>query len=190
MILGFTGRARSGKSTAVSYLHFKSDRPRIRLNFKDALSNELRMHFSPLLTLFGEVYGMGMSELFSEKPPMMRKLMQLYGTEVRRGDDPDYWVKQWKKNFYKIDPKIDVMADDVRFLNEAQAIKQMGGKIIRIVRDDQEHTEGNHASEQEMEMIVPDYTIISKTGDLAGLYRQLDAILAELSTADHLSTIG
>lgn len=190
MILGFTGKARSGKSTAV--MHFmKSDQVRVRVNFKDALLAEVKKNFGPLL---GEIIGVHkaafeqeytVEELFADKPPLVRKLLQCYGTEVRRGDDTDYWIKQWIKAV--AGAPYDVLADDVRFLNEAQAVRDMGGVVIRIIREDQVFDAGFHQSEIEMDSIVPDYTVTSKTGDHEGLYRQLDDILAELSTGNHLS---
>lgn len=180
MILAFTGKKQSGKSTASNYIQNKTDA--IRINFKDALITEVKHNFPQLLDamiqMMSQHYWNGLHEwtverLIREKPPLMRALLQNYGTEVRRKDDPDYWVKQWKT---KVDGMHSVICDDVRFLNEAQAVKDMGGKVIRIERYDMESAD-THSSEMEMDLIVPDITIAVKTGDFDALYRALDNLM-------------
>jgi uridine kinase len=186
MILGFTGKAGSGKSTACAHLLFKSDRPRVKVNFKDALVAEIKKNFAPLLDTIAGMEGMfrlmnngeyKVDQLFVDKPPLMRKLLQCYGTEVRRGDDPDYWIKKWKSKVAYT--KEDVLVDDVRFLNEAEAVRDMGGVIIRIIRKDITDT-GSHQSEQEMDQIQPDYTIVAEKDGQAEVYRQVDEIIREI----------
>ena len=50
------------------------------------------------------------------------------------------------------------MISDLRFLNEAKMVQEYGGLIIKIVRDTDSKSDV-HQSEQEMESIIPDYTI-------------------------------
>jgi hypothetical protein len=60
------------------------------------------------------------------------KLLQFWGTEFRRSQDPDYWTK---KLFASIPANLDIaMVTDVRFPNEADGIKQRGGYNVNIVR--------------------------------------------------------
>ena len=182
MIYGLTGYKQSGKSEAAKHLANKGF---TRLNFKDALVAELKDNFPDLLhqiadvQLYGDVISVAKPKvtvdwLFEEKPPLMRALMQNYGTDVRRKDDPNYWVKQWEYAYADLHPT-DVVVDDVRFLNEAEAIRKMGGKIIRIVRSDIQNG-GSHVSETEQDQIVPDYTIEVAEGDLEGLRAKLDEL--------------
>lgn len=51
-----------------------------------------------------------------------RRIMQLYGTDVMRERDPDYWVRQWCDKVHSMDAEY-VIADDVRFLNEISFVK-------------------------------------------------------------------
>ena len=170
MIIAFTGKKRSGKSTACEIVGWP------RVNFKNALVAEIKQNFPTLLGKIVEVYShlypKTVDDLFVEKEPFVRALLQNYGTEVRRRDDPEYWVKRWKESL----PDGNVLVDDVRFLNEAKAVRDAGGIVVRIVRADMESTD-THASETEMDLIVPDYTIETTTGDFEGMRAQLDAIL-------------
>lgn len=63
-------------------------------------------------------------------PTHVRRLLQWYGTEFRRKQDPDYWVKAWSRGI----PDAPVVAvTDVRFENEVQAVREAGG-IVLVVR--------------------------------------------------------
>lgn len=179
MIIGLVGLAGSGKSTAAQYISEKYGY--MRLNFKDGLVREIRQNFQSLLEELVEIYYykdgvFTVDDLFRSKPPAMRKLMQAYGTEVRRRDDIDYWVNQWKAVAYS-EPVRNIVTDDVRFLNEAEAVKDAGGKIIRIVRTD--ITEAlSHSSETEQFNIVHDYEIAVGPGEHDKLYEEIDKIIS------------
>ena len=189
-LYAFTGKKESGKSTAAKYVAEKTGA--VRINFKDALVQEMKENFPDLLegirhdlwytictkTDDWEQEMPSIDDLFDEKPPLMRALMQNYGTEVRRGDNPDYWTQKW---FYKVNQLDNVVTDDVRFLNEAKGVKLFGGVIIRIIRSDITSTKG-HLSETEMDQIEADYTVEVEKGDLIGLYQQLDAIIGDAKT--------
>lgn len=187
MIIGFVGFKQIGKSTASKYLEEKYDF--YRHNFKDALVAEMKDNFPDLLQALVEreyperllpdetAHADWIDQLFIDKPPLMRALMQNYGTDVRRKDDGNYWVKQWLKNSYG--GFGNIVCDDIRFKNEAAALKGRKGIIIRLTRPDVE-TGGDHASETEQLEIVADYTIECEKGDLESLYNKLDEIYREI----------
>ena len=83
-------------------------------------------------------------ELWSRKPPIIRKLLQEFGTEVRRADDPDYWCKKW----YQVvaGSCASVVAPDVRFENEARYVKMFNGRLVRVFRPGCDSTD-THPSE-------------------------------------------
>jgi hypothetical protein len=61
-----------------------------------------------------------------------RGLLQMWGTEYRRNEDTDYWVK---KAFAKmVDTNTLYVVSDVRFPNETAAILNVGGSLIRVYR--------------------------------------------------------
>jgi hypothetical protein len=178
-LYAFTGKKGSGKSTAAKYVAEKTGA--VRINFKDALVEEMKENFPDLLEELSYLYNPdehGIEGLFREKPPLMRALMQNYGTEVRRGDNPNYWTQKW---LYKVNQLDNVVTDDIRFLNEAKGVKFFDGVIIRIIRSDITSTKG-HLSETEMDQIEADYTVEVEKGDLIGLYQQLDAIIGDAKT--------
>jgi len=169
-IIGLVGFKQVGKSTAAKYLESKYGFT--RHNFKDAMVQEIKDNFPNLIEELEIHYNLSTPQLFIQKPPLMRALMVNYGTDVRRKDDPDYWTRQWVKNL--VTQK--TVADDVRFLNEAAAVKIEGGIIIRLTRSDIP-TGGDHASETEQLEIVADHTIECDPGDHESLYRALDDII-------------
>jgi len=169
-IIGLVGFKQVGKSTAAKYLEDKYGFT--RHNFKDAMVQEIKDNFPNLIEELEIHYNLSTPQLFIQKPPLMRALMVNYGTDVRRKDDPDYWTRQWVKNL--VTQK--TVADDVRFLNEAAAVKLEGGIIIRLTRSDIP-TGGDHASETEQLEIVADHTIECDPGDHESLYRALDDII-------------
>jgi hypothetical protein len=184
IIIAFIGFKQVGKSTAAKYLKenygYKSH------NFKDSLVTEMKENFPDLLkeiqydlwytactkTDDWDQAIPSIDYLFNLKPPLMRALMQNYGTDVRRKGNKNYWVKQWRDSL----PDKKVVVDDVRFLNEAECVQANGGVLIRLVRPDIE-TGGEHKSETEQLHIKEDYTISAEKGDHEALYRELDKIM-------------
>jgi len=62
----------------------------------------------------------------------VRHMLQTLGTEYgRQCIHPDIWVRCWKGRASRFDA---VVADDVRFPNEAKMIKLLGGEMWRIDR--------------------------------------------------------
>jgi len=98
------------------------------------------------------------------------KLLQWWGTEYRRAQDPDYWVKQWVAG---INPKANiVLATDMRFFNEAAAVKSVGGFTVRVSRKNEDGTPfvdpsrpADHISETQLDGYNYDHEITVKTGD-------------------------
>ncbi len=111
------------------------------------------------------------------------KLLQFWGTEFRRAQDPDYWVK---KTFANIPKNADiVMITDVRFPNEADAVKQQGGYTVNVqrLRDDGQlyyssDRPADHISEIALDGYNWDFYIKTKEGH-AALTAEMAITLAE-----------
>jgi hypothetical protein len=100
------------------------------------------------------------------------KLLQFWGTEYRRAQDSNYWVKQWKA---AINPKANIiLTTDMRFTNEAEAIKSVGGFTVNVSRLNVDGTkfidlsrDPLHPSETQLDGYNYDFEITVKTGDQA-----------------------
>lgn len=128
MIIGFTGRAGCGKSTAA--LHLVQRHGFIRVRFAGPLKAMLLA-----LGLTPEHVDGSLKEqpceLLCGKSP--RQAMQTLGTEWGREImGGDFWVSAWQQAAQNAGPL--VVVDDVRFANEADAIRAMGGVVIKIER--------------------------------------------------------
>ena len=167
-IIAFSGYKLNGKTTASNYLmeriHSESKTPvKVeRINFKDCLVDEIKENFPGTLEFIGVVYGkpensvsshkipMSIDDLFKEKPGGMRKLMQDVGLS-RRKEDPMYWVDRWEKKVKESNSDV-IITDDVRFMNEYDAIGRHGGQVYKIIREGLENTD-THATETEIAFI-------------------------------------
>jgi len=156
MIIGLIGKKQSGKTTLMkSLLSTRFADKFLYINFKDALVGEIKENFRELLTEISKIYKKPIDVLFDEKPPLIRALLQNYGTDVRRKDDNDYWVN--KTVVGANDVFSDIIFGDIRFLNEAKAVKNIGGTLIKIERDTGQYD--SHISETELDNIIADYVI-------------------------------
>lgn len=78
------------------------------------------------------VAGIVMARIFGKFGPSMtvRSILQRHATEVRRKADGEYWVDLFRAKAGAIGGNI--LVDDVRMENEADAILDMGGKVVRL----------------------------------------------------------
>jgi hypothetical protein len=107
----------------------------------------------------------------------MRTLMQTLGTEWGRNTlDQDFWINCWKEKVKSC--RSLVVADDVRFPNEALAIKEMGGEVWKIVRPGTENNE-NHASEGQLDHWGGFSRIIVNDGSIDDLHCKLNLIMGD-----------
>jgi len=103
-----------------------------------------------------------------------RELLQYYGTEYVRGVQDDYWIRA------TLDQEWDrVLISDVRFPNEAKAIRAAGGKIVKVVRTDMPDASDGHASETSIDLIRPDILLRTRTGDFSRSKRMAHAVAIE-----------
>lgn len=154
-VISFTGKKGHGKSTACDKLiEMYGDRV-VRINFKDALVATMKEKMSGVLEDLSSHYGMTIEQLFQEKPPVMRRVMQFVGTEIYRELDSNYWVNRWKDSVkeYEGTDKI-IVTDDVRFNNEFDAVVELGGSVTRVVANNKPKSHDQHPSETEMDSFV------------------------------------
>lgn len=190
MIIGITGYMGSGKDEAAAVLAQRYGY--LRYGFGDTLRAELKQRFPLLLEELRiaaneaersqaarrplSTYRIHTIDTLLQTKPInaVRFLMQEYGTDVRRRDNPSHWVDAWKAGVRDLgmhDPF--VVAPDVRFHNEAAVIREMGGVIWRIARPGVGAS--RHQSEQEQIDIQVDATIFND-----GTLEELEAQVCNL----------
>ncbi len=111
--------------------------------------------------------------IWDDKPPIMRRLLQEWGTELRRAEDPEYWIKRWEaeaRRVMLVEGK-GVAAPDARFQNEVDAVRRLGGVFVRVLRPGT--VSGDHASELEADAISADWTF-HNTESLDHLFQAVD----------------
>ena len=104
----------------------------------------------------------------------VRRILQTLGTEWGREQiTDDVWVRCWEAQASRHDR---VIVDDVRFLNEAQAVKAKGGQMWKVVRTNAVH-DGLHASEGGLDDWDGFDAVIQNDGSLSDLRAKVLALL-------------
>lgn len=214
-IIGFNGKARSGKDSAASYLvdNYLFD----QLSFATPIKKEMeffygkisdedkevpriisvrRDHIHGMAKSFGftkrvgEFYDKFKEEFLSfkvgetdatfEYSISYRRFAQLLGTNVARSMDENVWVDHLLK---QLNDKDSVVISDVRFDNEAKAIIDNGGVVIRINRDVAEELVQEDTAQHVSEGgISEEYVsaVLGNNGTLEELYQGLEKELDRL----------
>lgn len=92
-----------------------------------------------------------------------RSLLQWWGTEYRRKQDPFYWVRMMKAQL-EIDKPQFAIITDVRFDNELYFIKSLGGHTVKVTRQGITASDlsiRQHRSETELINAAFDYEIVA-----------------------------
>jgi hypothetical protein len=99
----------------------------------------------------------------------LREILQFFGTEYVRSISDSYWVDRTISKIKNIGNR--VLVTDCRFSNEAAAIKDIGGSIIRVMRIHRVQEKKTHASEIEIDKIYSDLMLGVPEGDISILKR-------------------
>lgn len=177
MIVGLTGLAGSGKSEAALRLVSRHGFTRTRFAgpFKAMmhalLSGAGVDHDTARRMIDGDLKEVPSPALSGCSP---RHAMQTLGTEWGRMClSPSFWVDVWRHAAAGIDGPIVV--DDVRFANEAAAIRDMGGVIVKVARPGVARM--SHASEQER--VSYDFRLLNDSC-VTALHRDVDNLVSAL----------
>lgn len=94
----------------------------------------------------------------NERKDALRHILQVWGTEWRRAQDPLYWVYQLSKRIHAEAPAYALIAD-MRFLNEFYWVKGAGGTTVNVQRTDGFQADATHPSEHELDSAPYDLVI-------------------------------
>ena len=102
----------------------------------------------------------------------------MLGTELGRDlHGPNTWVDKVFDAVHQLNFAQHIVITDVRFENEAAAVRSHGGRVVRLIRSSPSLDEVMaHLSEVESAGIRPDY-VIPNHGDLAELHGHLDRLV-------------
>lgn len=147
-LYGIMGAARSGKNTVASLVAESGARVRC-IAFADALKDEVCA-----------ALGITRAELDVDKE-RFRPILQWWGTEWRRAQNPNYWLEKlaaalpWHED-------VNLFVPDVRFQNEAELIRNLGGTLIRVDRPGGPVIHGmEHPSENDWRVVMPDVSLVN-----------------------------
>lgn len=174
MILGVCGFAQSGKDTAAGFL---IERGWKRLAFADALRESV-YRLNPVVPLnvpvdppirVQDLVDMFGWDVVKVEYPEIRQLLQRMGTEVGRGIyGESFWVD---RVLAQIEPGQNYVITDVRFPNEVDAVRSVGGVVYRIYREGVNAVNG-HISDTGVDDLEID-GILLNDGDLADLEQRV-----------------
>lgn len=180
-IIGLIGHARSGKDTFAARLTTRHGYTRIA--FADPLK-EVAYDCNPYvdwdLDDEGGINAYALDEVIDfhgwehakDINPEIRAFLQNLGTALRDNIDPDIWLNAGLRKIEQTPGP--VVVTDVRYPNEARAIRRMGGKLVRIRRPGFDGANG-HDSEHLLDDWEVDTVVLNAT-DVEGLQKSADAI--------------
>lgn len=183
-LVGFTGKARSGKDTAAKYL---IDQGWLRLPFAEPVYTALAainpvvpftdnglLLIAPLSHVVAKI---GWEE--AKKIPEVRQYLQRVGTEAGRDlHGPDCWVKiNERRRDLAISEGGKVAVTDVRFDNEAASIVKDTGIVIEIIGPDRTNANvPEHRSEAGISEGFIDFRVFN-TGTIEDLHKNVQKCL-------------
>lgn len=125
-----------------------------------ALSRCLDTAFVGRMLIQHQKFNDSMLDLDAPRSP--RQIMQWWGTEYRRAVQPGYWVSKVAQRIHWLHKALGarlVVITDVRFEDEANLVRNLGGQIWQIKRPGCEVGAGAHVSEVSGEAFIPHFVI-------------------------------
>lgn len=183
-VIGLCGFAQSGKDTAAGFL---IDQGWKRLAFADALRDSVYL-LNPIVRTVCSDFGAEQIRVQDIVDTIgwdrakvdvaeIRELLQRMGTEVGRAlYGESFWVD---RVLAQMTPDQNYVITDVRFPNEVEAVKSVGGRVIRIYREGVGAV-NTHVSDQGIDNLEFD-SIILNDGPLEQLEQSIYSAVASFS---------
>lgn len=200
-LIGITGKRGAGKDTLAALI--VQDRRYHRAALADSLKNAVQAIYG--LT-HAQVHGtIQDKETVDPRWGLTpRYILQKFGTDVARSIHEETWTRSLLDVHFVEEEKrrgvvkgggmapacvagpLGWVVPDVRFVNEADAIRRHGGIVVRVIRPGTGALDaaGQHASETEMDRIVADIEVVND-GAPEDMRARVDEIVA-LATAKKL----
>lgn len=184
MLIGLHGRAGSGKDTAADFIEkYAKNKTFKKFSFAQPLKDAVKIMFNltdehiiekkedPVLNPDGSVKWHLNGQALSP-----RLILQWLGTDILRNQIKEsFHVDNMRDRIKEALKDTDIVViTDVRFLNEAEMIKELGGFVIRLERNTTRTIHTGHASEQRIDLV--DH-VIDNNGSLEDLEKNLISII-------------
>lgn len=172
-LIGITGKARSGKDTIAKHLFHQHAFTRIAFGDPVKLTAQQAFGLSEAQT-WDDEYKEVVIPYWGMSP---REIFQKVGTDAMRNTfGANVWIKRWSLSYLLLKDTDHIVVPDVRFDNEAELIRNLGGIIVDVQRGTGlTGSTGDHASEKGLSSL-PDY-VINNSGTLDELYAQVDYLV-------------
>jgi hypothetical protein len=162
LVIGWGHRARHGKDTAAAHLMGQIELPCARVSFADALYSYCRVE-----------HGMTVKDA---------PLLQRVGVAMRERD-PEAWIRAAYYSMTDRPAKV-VMIADVRFPNEVEFVKSIGGFVVKVERymaDGSLYIAGDRDPNHISEIALADYSgwdavIPNYDGEIATFRQSVDMV--------------
>lgn len=184
LLIGLSGKSGSGKSTAADYLTLGYGYQQFA--FADALKDAAGVAFGFSEEQLDGVLKEVIDTRWGVSP---RWCMQWLGTEILRSRWPDIWIRHLRQDildFLSLNGQKPVVVTDVRFRDEAEALKRWGAVLVRIEQGEEHRLQNcatgmpGHSSETDLDdygrLEGWDYVILNQ-GTEKQLFKYLDAII-------------
>jgi dephospho-CoA kinase len=175
-LIGLSGPAQVGKDAVAKYLN--REHGYLRQAFADPVKRTAQQMFGlsedetwrdELKQAVNEYWGITHREMF-----------QKVGTEGGRDVfGNDLWIRRWLKFYEENKEHANIVVSDVRFDNEAEIIRDLGGVVWHVSSNRTSaltSKEAAHASEKGIKMQSGDFRL-ANDGSYAALYAKIDQLL-------------
>lgn len=178
--IGFGYKARSGKDTSAEYL-------------QGQYGGQIFKFAQPLYDIMNAVHKISKVDSFKDT-----KLLTWVGTEWGRSINENIWVNNCLDRIREAEKQGCYMSGepfvnnffitDVRFPNEAEALKANGFYLVKVNRNDRPQEErASHASENALNDYKNWDFVIDNNGSLEDLYKQLQGVVQIIKISEKYS---
>lgn len=127
----------------------------------------------------------GQAELLHERitienKALLRPLLQWLGSYIPMHSDPSIWFDELVRRAHAADQRAICVIGGVRYISDAETIRNAGGKIVAIERPDIKEADVNDPTERERKDIVIDITVVND-GTMANLEYKAERFVHDLA---------